>query len=116
MNENETRTRTEREQYIENNHTLPIEGDPGTEQSVIISKTEQEPEVPEQTIPEQPQENHVDEQSVIISKTEPEKEPESEPIITPTIPEEEQEPQANPVTSTVVQDVSHCVTKTDIDN
>ena len=108
MNENE-RTRTEREQYIENN--LQIEGDPGTEQSVIISKTEQESHVPEQTIPEQ--ENPGNEQSVIISKTE--KEPESEPIITPTIPE--QEPQEDPVESaTVVQDVSHCVTKTDIDN
>ena len=112
MNENE-RTRTEREQYIENNHNLQIEGDPGTEQSVIISKTEQESHVPEQAVPEQ--ENPVNEQSVIISKTE--KEPESEPIITPTIPEEEQEPQEDPVESaTVVQDVSHCVTKTDIDN
>ena len=112
MNENEqTRTRTEREQYIENNHNLQIEGDPGTEQSVIISKSEQESHVPEQAV----QDNPVDEQSVIISKTE--KEPESEPIITPTIPEEEQEPQEDPVESaTVVQDVSHCVTKTDIDN
>ena len=100
MNENETRTRTEREQYIENNHNLHIEGDPGTEQSVIISKTEQESH--EQAVPEQ--ENPVNEHSVIISKTEKE-------------PEQEQEPQANPVESvTVVQDVSHCVTKTDIDN
>ena len=109
MNENE-RTRTEREQYIENNQNLQIEGDPGTEQSVIISKTEQESH--EQAVPEQ-ENQPVDEQSVIISKTE--KEPEPEPIITPTIPE--QEPQEDPVESaTVVQDVSHCVTKTDIDN
>ena len=85
-NEND-RTRTEREQCIENTPSaehLPLEGDPERvhEQSVIIGKTEPEREqepVPEQTIPEQPQE----------------------------LPEQ---------STTIVQDMSHCVAKTDIDN